>query len=81
MPNEKQNQKSTEISQENTLLMPLERTVCEQIATGDTPHSRRAAALLALDQGATQVEAGERVGLSKGGHAIQLFHHWQRQLG
>jgi hypothetical protein len=48
------------------LLTPEEREVCARIAAGNPPHSQRALALLALDQGATQVEAGERSGLTKG---------------
>ena len=48
------------------LLEPQERPSCEQIATGKPPHSQRAQALLALDKGETQAEAGRLSGLSVG---------------
>ncbi len=46
------------------LLTPQERVVCLQVATRDDLYGRRARALLALDEGATQVEAGKRAGMS-----------------
>ena len=49
---------------ENSLLTPQERTLCEQIATRDDMYRRRALALLTLDEGTTQAEAGERAKLS-----------------
>ena len=48
------------------LLEPQERPSCKQIATGKPPHSQRAQALLALDKGETQAEAGRLSGLSVG---------------
>ena len=48
------------------LLEPQERLRCEQIATGEPPHSQRAQALLAVDRGETQAEAGRLSGLSAG---------------
>ena len=48
------------------LLSSEERDVCEQVAAGDAPWSQRAQALLALDEGALQTEAGARAGLSRG---------------
>jgi len=51
---------------ENSLLTLQERAICEQIAVREAPHSQRALALLALDEGITQAQAGERAGLSKG---------------
>ncbi len=46
----------TEIQQES-MMTPGERAACKQIATdGDTPHSQRAQALLAVDAGKSQAE-------------------------
>ena len=49
-----------------TLLSPQERDVCLRISEGDTIHSQRAGALLAIDDGATQAQAGQRAGLTQG---------------
>jgi transposase-like protein len=52
-------------NQQDSLMIPDERTVCEQIAaTGGSPHSLRAQALLALDTGASQEEAAAQSGLT-----------------
>ena len=51
---------------EGRLLSPEERKVCKRVATGSAPYCQRALALLALDQGVTQAEAGELSGLTKG---------------
>ena len=51
---------------EKNLLSPQERVTCQQYAAGEAPYSQRALALLALDEGASQVEASERSGLSVG---------------
>jgi len=48
------------------LLEPQERLICERIAAGEPPHSQRALALLAVDQGETQAEASRLSGLSTG---------------
>jgi transposase-like protein len=48
------------------LLSPEERGVCKQLAAGEAPWSQRAQALLALDEGATQAEAGSQAGLTQG---------------
>jgi hypothetical protein len=48
------------------LLTPEEREACGRVAAGCAPHSQRALALMALDQGVTQAEAGELSGLTKG---------------
>jgi len=53
------------------LLAPQERAVCQQIATRDDMYGRRARALLALDEGVTQVEAGERAAMSD-----RRVRHW-----
>ena len=39
--------------------------MCEQFASGDGLDNRRAQALLALDAGATQAEAGAQAGLTR----------------
>jgi len=48
------------------LLSPQERDVCLRISEGDTLHSQRAQALLSVDDGATQAQAGQRAGLTQG---------------
>ena len=48
------------------LLGEQEREQCQRLAAGDSTYSRRAQALLALDQGATQKEAGQLAELSPG---------------
>jgi hypothetical protein len=48
------------------LLDAQERAQCERLAAGESPHNQRAQALLALDQGATQKDAGQLAGLSQG---------------
>jgi|GEM_PF-4421058 len=47
-------------------LTPEERTACLAMANGDSLAARRAVALLALHEGATQPLAAERCGLSAG---------------
>jgi adenylate kinase len=52
-------------SRENGLLTSQERAILRQISSErDDLYGRRAIALLALDEGTTQVDAGERAGLS-----------------
>lgn len=48
------------------LLKPREVTACEKLAASELPDSQRAAALLAIHQGATQAAAAEATGLSIG---------------
>ena len=48
------------------LLTQEERTVLQKLAVEPTDEGKRAAALLALDDGASQAAAAEQVGLSKG---------------
>lgn len=57
-------QKSPE--EETSLLSSEERAIFSQIATKEPPYSQRAQALLAIDEGSTQAEAGIRAGLTKG---------------
>jgi len=54
------------VGPENSLLTSQEWAICEQIAVREGPHGPRALALLALDEGITQAQAGERAGLSRG---------------
>ena len=51
---------------EDKLLAPTEREALKMISAGSAPHSQRAAALLAIDGGATQMQAAEQTGLSRG---------------
>ena len=53
-------------TQENQLLTPEERAACGGIAKAKAPYSQRAMALLALDEGATQMQAAGQAGLTKG---------------
>ena len=64
MTTKTKNQESPE--KEDRLLSSKERAILSQIATDEPPHSWRAQALLAIDEGATQVEAGRQAGLTKG---------------
>ena len=58
------NQNSLKDKEEGKLLTPQERQACQQISVGEAPHSQRAQALLALDGGATQAQAGQQAGLT-----------------
>ena len=63
------------------LLAGQEHTICMRIAQRKDLYRRRAVALLALDQGSTQVEAGRKAGLS-----ARQVRHWladfrQHRLG
>jgi hypothetical protein len=58
-------QNSLKDKEEGKLLTPQERQACQQISTGEAPHSQRAQALLALDEGATQTQAGQQAGLTR----------------
>ena len=49
-----------------SLLSPEARAACQRIGAGEAPWSQRAQALLAVDEGATQAEAGQRAGLTPG---------------
>jgi CHAD domain-containing protein len=64
-----------EVEAEGGVLSPCERTICEVIAERDDLHGRRARALLALDDGATQAEAGRRAGMS-----ARRVRHWLAEL-
>ena len=60
-------QEIEQVVSEDSLLTSQERATCKQIATLEMPpHSQRALALLALDEGVTQAQAGEQAGLSRG---------------
>jgi hypothetical protein len=51
-------------TQSDRLLNPEQRIICEQVAIEETLNSRRAQALLIVDDGATQAEAGQQSGLT-----------------
>jgi CHAD domain-containing protein len=63
------------------LLTPQERDTLLQVATRTDRHSRRAAALLALDEGTTQKEAGKRARLSDRSVRQWLARFRQERLG
>ena len=48
------------------LLDPDQREAIERITKSEAPHNQRAQAILALDEGITQAEAGQRAGLTSG---------------
>lgn len=50
---------------ETSLLSAQERVILGQIAVQEPPFSQRAQALLAIDQGTTQSEAGRQTGLTR----------------
>ena len=50
---------------EKQLLSSEEQAVLSQVAAKEPPHSQRAQALLAIDEGATQAEAGTQSGLTR----------------
>lgn len=51
---------------EETILTTTEREALKMISAGKDTHSQRAAALLAIDSGATQAQAAEQTGLTRG---------------
>lgn len=63
------------------LLSPEARAACERISTGEAPGSQRARALLAVDEGATQAEAGQRAGLTQGQVKYWVGKFRRDQLG
>ncbi len=69
MTTKNKNQESPENAfreNEYTLLSSEDRALLNQIASKEPPHSQRAQALLAIDEGATQAEAGRQAGLTIG---------------
>jgi hypothetical protein len=50
---------------ETQLLTSEEQAVLSKVATKEPPHSQRAQALLAINEGATQAEAGVQAGLTR----------------
>jgi transposase-like protein len=52
--------------EEKQMLSSEERAVLSQIAAMEPPHSARAQALLAIDEGTAQTEAGRQAGLTHG---------------
>ena len=54
------------VVQEGKLLSSQEREAFKMISTGNDLHGQRALALLAIDEGATQEQAGQRAGLTTG---------------
>jgi transposase-like protein len=76
------NERESENRQAAGKLLNLEeRAVCERVAAGEAPWSQRAQALLALDEGATQVGAGGRAGLTQGQVRYWLGRFRQDGLG
>jgi len=69
-----------EVTVKERLLTPQERVVCQQIATRDDLYVRRALALLSLDEGATQAQAGQRAGLTARRVRYWLAEFRQRRL-
>ena len=69
------------MSEENSLLSPEEKKQCQQIARQSDLEGQRATALLALDSGATQVEAAEKSALSTGQVKYALARFKKLRLG
>lgn len=55
-----------DVEQGGNLLSAQERVAFKMISTGNDLHGQRALALLAIDEGATQEQAGQRAGLTTG---------------
>ena len=68
-------------SQAGRLLTPQERAACAQIAARDDLYARRAQALLELDDGMTQIEAGRAASLSPRRVRYWLAGYRSRRLG
>ncbi len=67
---------------ESRLLTSAEQAACEKIAAANEAlHSQRAQALLALDQGSSQTEAGQQAGLTPGQVRYCLNKFRQQRLG
>jgi outer membrane biosynthesis protein TonB len=60
------NVSNDEVEEQGNLLSSQERQAFKMISAGDDLHGQRAVALLAIDEGATQKEAGIRSGLTPG---------------
>ena len=63
------------MSDSEKLLTVEEQDACQKIAASGGLASQRAAALLAIDQGATRAQASERIGLTLGqiGYLLRMF--------
>ena len=57
---------SEQAAARSALLTPHEQAVCQQMAAGVAPHSQRAQALLALNEGSTRAQAAAQAGLTRG---------------
>ena len=55
-----------DVEQGGELLSAQEREAFKMISTGNDLHGQRALALLAIDEGSTQEQAGQRAGLTTG---------------
>jgi hypothetical protein len=55
-----------DIVKDGNLLSEQERVAFRMISTGNDLHGQRAIALLAIDRGATQAEAAQQAGLTRG---------------
>ncbi|MEN8173507.1 MAG: helix-turn-helix domain-containing protein, partial [Chloroflexota bacterium] len=60
------NQEEKNVGSEHKYLTVEEESILKVIAGGQAPHGQRAGALLALDEGKSQAEAAEIVGLTPG---------------
>lgn len=61
-----QNDSYQDVEQGGKLLSAQERVAFKMISTGNDLHGQRALALLAIDEGATQEQAGQQAGLTTG---------------
>jgi Mg-chelatase subunit ChlI len=61
-----QNDSYQDVEGEGKLLSSQEREAFKMISTGNDLHGQRAIALLAIDEGTTQEQAGQRAGLTTG---------------
>ena len=69
------------MTQGETLLTPEERAECKRVASLDNLHGKRARALLALNEGKTQADAGKQADLTQGQVRYLLTRFSQKRMG
>jgi len=74
-------QEKEQASSSSDLLTSQEQAICKQIAKREAPHSQRASALLALNEGSMQAQAAGGVGLSTGQVKYWLARFRKQRLG
>jgi len=68
------------MTQEKKLLTHEELSACQQVTSLDNLHGKRARALLAVNEGKTQADAGKQTGLTKGQIRYLLTRFGQKRM-